>query len=122
MAKSCKKVVENGSFSRKADEYSSRSLKKALFFCLAKNMVALAEDFIVSGITIPNVLQTPMTAKRIFGVAPEPESSSPRSQQPAAGPNPEPGRSTPQQAHLPNIHFDPIYVSVFRVVSFLHCK
>jgi hypothetical protein len=45
-------------------------------------------------------------------VAPEPEGSSPHSQQPANGPCPEPGESTPlPTANLPNVHFDPILPS-----------
>jgi hypothetical protein len=43
-------------------------------------------------------------------VAPEPEGSSPHSQQPATGPYPEPGESTstPHPPILPKIHFDAI--------------
>jgi hypothetical protein len=46
-------------------------------------------------------------------VAPEPEGSSPHSQQPASGPYPEPGESTahPLPADLPKVHFDPILPS-----------
>jgi hypothetical protein len=49
-------------------------------------------------------------------VAPEPEGSSPHSQQPANGPYPEPGES-PFPPHplpptsLPKVHFDPILPS-----------
>jgi hypothetical protein len=39
-------------------------------------------------------------------VAPEPEGSSPDSREPANGPYPEPGESTP--ANIPEIYFDPI--------------
>jgi hypothetical protein len=48
-------------------------------------------------------------------VAPEPEGSSPHSQQPANGPYPEPGESTqhpPPPTNLPKIHFDPILPSM----------
>jgi hypothetical protein len=49
-------------------------------------------------------------------VAPEPEGSSPHSQQPASGPYPEPGESTPHPlppaANLPKVHSDPIYALV----------
>jgi hypothetical protein len=42
-------------------------------------------------------------------MAPEPESSSPHSQQSANDPYPEPGQSTPHPpTNLPNVHFDPI--------------
>jgi hypothetical protein len=45
-------------------------------------------------------------------MAPEPEGSSPHSQQPANGPYPEPGESTPHPpANLPKVHFDPILSS-----------
>jgi hypothetical protein len=46
-------------------------------------------------------------------VAPEPEGSSPHSQQPANGPYPEPGKSTPPPppAIRPKVHFDPILPS-----------
>jgi hypothetical protein len=53
-------------------------------------------------------------------VAQEPEGSSPHSQQLATDPSPELVESNPHpQANLPNIHSDPIYTLVFRVVSFL---
>jgi hypothetical protein len=45
-------------------------------------------------------------------VAPEPEGSSPHSQQAANGPYPEPGESTPHSlTNLPKVHFDPILLS-----------
>jgi hypothetical protein len=45
-------------------------------------------------------------------VAPEPEGSSPHWQQPANGPYPEPGESTPHPpTKLPKVHFDPILPS-----------
>jgi hypothetical protein len=46
-------------------------------------------------------------------VAPEPEGSSPHSQQPATGPYPEQTESTPHP-NLPKIHFDPILPSTPR--------
>jgi hypothetical protein len=56
-------------------------------------------------------------------VAPEPEGSSPHSQQPASGPLPEPIESTPRP--ISHSHQDsfwshsPIYASILRVASFL---
>jgi hypothetical protein len=48
-------------------------------------------------------------------VAPEPEGSSPHSQQPANDPYPEPGESTPQPPNNPpKAHFDPILPSTPR--------
>jgi hypothetical protein len=46
-------------------------------------------------------------------VAPEPEGSLPHIQQPANGPYPEPGESTPHPppTNLPKFHFDPILTS-----------
>jgi hypothetical protein len=45
-------------------------------------------------------------------VAPEPEGSSPHSQEPATSPSPEPGESTPYPpTNLPKFHFDPILPS-----------
>jgi hypothetical protein len=46
-------------------------------------------------------------------VAPEPEGSSPHSQQPANGPYPEPAESTPHPppTNLPKVHFDHIIPS-----------
>jgi hypothetical protein len=45
-------------------------------------------------------------------VAPEPEGSSPHSQQPPNGPYPEPGESTPHPpTDLPKVHFEPILPS-----------
>jgi hypothetical protein len=47
--------------------------------------------------------------------APEPEGSSPHSQQPATGPYPEPGESILHpSANLPKVHFDPILPSTPR--------
>jgi hypothetical protein len=47
-----------------------------------------------------------------ISVAPEPEGSSPHSQDPANGPYPEPGESTPRPPiNLLKIHFDPILPS-----------
>jgi hypothetical protein len=46
-------------------------------------------------------------------VAPEPEGSSPQSQQPASDPYPEPGKSTPHPpTNLSKVHFDPILPSI----------
>jgi hypothetical protein len=42
---------------------------------------------------------------------PEPEGSSPHSQQPAKDPYPEPGESTPHLPNLPKVNFDPILPS-----------
>jgi hypothetical protein len=49
-------------------------------------------------------------------VAPEPEGSSPHSQQPANGPYPEPDKSTPHPSptNLSKVHFDPILPSTPR--------
>jgi hypothetical protein len=46
-------------------------------------------------------------------MAPEPEGSSPHSQQPASDPYPEPAESTPHPPppNLPKVHFDPILPS-----------
>jgi hypothetical protein len=47
-------------------------------------------------------------------MVPEPEGSSPHSQQPAKDPYPEPGESTPPPpppTNLPKVHFDPILPS-----------
>jgi hypothetical protein len=54
-----------------------------------------------------------LTSPLTNSVAPEPEDSSPHSQQPANGPYPEPGESTPPPppASLPKVHFDPILPS-----------
>jgi hypothetical protein len=55
-------------------------------------------------------------------VAPEPEGSSPHSQQPANGPYPEPAESTPhppnQSPQGPFWSHPPIYALVFQVVYF----
>jgi hypothetical protein len=57
-------------------------------------------------------------------VAPEPEGSSPHSQQPANGPYPEPAESTPHPpTNLSKVHFDPIYALVLLmryVIKLLH--
>jgi hypothetical protein len=56
-------------------------------------------------------------------MAPEPEDSSPHSQEPANGPCPEPGESTPhppnQSPQDPFWSHPPIYAVVFQVVSSL---
>jgi hypothetical protein len=54
-------------------------------------------------------------------VEPEPEGSSPYSQEPTTGPYPEPTESTHPlpSANLLKICSDPIYASVFQVISFL---
>jgi hypothetical protein len=50
---------------------------------------------------------------RTNSVAPEPECSPPRSQQPANDPYPEPGESTPHApTNLPKVRFDPILPSM----------
>jgi hypothetical protein len=50
--------------------------------------------------------------RMINSVAPEPEGSSPHSQQPAKGPYPEPGEPTPTPPNnLPKIYFHPIFPS-----------
>jgi hypothetical protein len=53
-------------------------------------------------------------------VMPEPEGSSPHSQQPTNDPYPEPGESTPNPppTNLPKVHFDPIYALVFFLRAF----
>jgi hypothetical protein len=59
--------------------------------------------------------------ERTNSVAPEPEGSSPHSQQPPSGPYPEPGESTPHSSpptNLPKVH-PPTYAFVFKVVFFL---
>jgi hypothetical protein len=55
---------------------------------------------------------TSRVQKENNSVAPEPEGSSPHSQQPASDPHPEPRESTPHTpANVPKVHFDPILPS-----------
>jgi hypothetical protein len=84
---------------------SERMLKKG-------NLKIMTSDMAFMLVSIKMICSFGVVIQLTNSVAPEPEGSSPHTQQPANDPYPEPGESTPHPpTNLPKVHFDPILPS-----------